>query len=91
VIDEVLWPLAFAYAAHRISNEVAKFAPKEEVQEKPAFPSPSDIPDDLMALAAQENEAWAQEQVVRVISEKYEELRDWNRVRRTMGIGVIDG
>lgn len=48
-----------------------------------------EIPDDLVALAFQENEAWAQEELLRVIRERYETFRDWNKVRSAMNIGVI--
>lgn len=49
------------------------------------------IPEDLMALAMSQTEAWAQEDLLRVVREKYEDLRDWNRVRAAMNIGRIDG
>jgi len=45
------------------------------------------VPEDLMALAMQENEMWAQEELMRVIRERYEMYRDWNRVRSAMGLG----
>ena len=89
MIGEVLWPVAVAFAAHRLANAIEAFVPKREEGPKSAFPPVSEVPDDLLAVAAQENEVWAQEQVIRVIRERYEELQDWNRVRRAMGIGVM--
>jgi len=49
-----------------------------------------DIPDDLIAVALQENEVWAQEEVTRVIREKYDAYKDWNKVRAAMGLGRRD-
>jgi hypothetical protein len=46
------------------------------------------VPDDLMALALQHPEPWAQEDVLKVVRERYEMLRDWNLVRSAMGIGI---
>jgi len=44
-----------------------------------------------VAYAMQEREAWAQEEVLRAVRERFEELRDWNKVRSAVGIGRIDG
>ena len=49
-----------------------------------------EVPDDLVAYAMQEREAWAQEEVLRAVRERYEELHDWNKVRSAVGIGRID-
>lgn len=88
MIGDILWPVAFAFAVHRFSLAIEKFSPQKH-EEATDYPSLSEIPDDLLAVASQENESWAQEEVIRVIRERYEELKDWNKVRRAMGIGVI--
>lgn len=49
------------------------------------------IPDDLEAFAAGEDEPWAQEQMRDVIRERFADLKNWNLVRRAVGIGEIDG
>lgn len=49
--------------------------------------TPPEVPEDLLALAMQEAESWAQEDVLRTIRERYELYHDWNRVRAAMGIG----
>lgn len=75
-------------AIYRISKALEAFVPQKinpELARKDI-----DVPDDLVALAMQENASWAQEEVLRVIRERYEELSDWNRVRAAMGIGRID-
>lgn len=57
---------------------------------RPVVPAPADsveIPEDLVALAMAHRESWAQEDLLRVIREQYDELQDWNRVRAAMNIG----
>jgi hypothetical protein len=88
MIGEILWPLAFAYSAHTISAAIVKtFA-----RPIPLAPDSNavEVPDDLVAVSMQENEVWAQEEVLRAITERYEKLQDWNKVRFAMGIGRID-
>lgn len=48
------------------------------------------IPDDLEAFALGEMEPWAQEQVREVIRERYADLKNWNLVRRAVGIGEMN-
>lgn len=45
------------------------------------------MPEDLLALALSEQDTWAQEDVQKVIWERYSDLGDWNLVRQAMGIG----
>lgn len=59
-------------------------------QDTAVVPPAAEIPDDLVAVAMQENEAWAQEELVRVIREKFEQYKDWNKVRAAMGLGRRD-
>lgn len=88
MIGDILWPLAFILAVFRFSQAIEAFAPKSDQRSEGL--APEDVPDDLIAVAMQENEAWAQEEVLRVIRERYESLKDWNKVRVAMGIGRID-
>jgi hypothetical protein len=90
VIAEILWPIAFVVAAFRLAKALEAFAPKNSSDEEKEDPYNVDIPNDLLAIATAENEVWAQEEVVRVIRERYENLRDWNKVRAAMGVGRID-
>lgn len=89
VIGDILWPIAFVVACYRLAKALEAFAPKVS-ESRDEDPYNAEIPDDLMAIAVTENEVWAQEEVVRVIRERYEDLRDWNKVRAAMGIGRID-
>ena len=59
-----------------------------ELKDAPELDESFDIPEDLLALSMQENESWAQEELVRVMREKYETYKDWNRVRTAMGLGI---
>ena len=56
----------------------------------PLIPLPTEVPEDLLAVSMQERESWAQEEVLRAIRERYEEYKDWNRVRAAFGVGRID-
>lgn len=47
---------------------------------------PPTIPDDLAALAFNETEAWAKEEVLRAVREKYDEHHDWQKVRVAFGV-----
>ena len=89
MIAEILWPIAFVVAAFRLSKALEAFAPRRSEKEE-EDPYNVDIPNDLLAIATAENEVWAQEEVIRVIRERYENLRDWNKVRAAMGVGRID-
>jgi hypothetical protein len=46
---------------------------------RPFIPEP--MPVDLEALAMGESEAWAQDQVKRVLNDLYAEHKDWTKVR----------
>ena len=48
-----------------------------------------ELPDDLVAWAMQETEKWAQDSALKVARERYDALKDWNRVRAAVGIGDV--
>lgn len=60
----------------------------------PALPDPADdpatvpIPDDLVGLAMQYAETWAQDDYLKVCRERYAQTRDWNQVRMAMGVAT---
>lgn len=86
----VLWPLAAIYAVHRICETVTLFAPVpvEQNDEDDAYSIV--VPEDLVAVAMQYPDGWAQEDMMKAIREKYDALRDWNRVRSAFNVGRID-
>lgn len=89
MLEHLLWAAVTVYTVHRLATVVERFVP-ERPETAPLPAPPVDIPEDLVAVAMQEREPWAQEEVLRAIRERYEELRDWNRVRAGFGVGRID-
>jgi len=89
-LSALTWPAAICYAVWRLA-QVAEQAVAQRVNGGAVADDDAnvEIPEDLMALCFAEQEMWAQEQMMRVIEERYHDLRDWNLVRRAMGIGVM--
>jgi hypothetical protein len=87
MVGEILWPVALCWAVSRMAEAVERFAPQAD---EVASDEDVEIPEDLMALAMTHSESWAQEDTLKAIRERYEQLRDWNRVRSAFGIGHID-
>lgn len=89
LLTTAIWAGAGAFAAHRLAVAWERVA----ALQVPGLPSPPavvEIPEDLLAVAMQETETWAQEEVIRAIREKYELFGDWNRVRASFGVGRRD-
>lgn len=86
----VLWPVAVIYAVHRICETVTLFAPVPVVQKLEEDPYSTVVPEDLVAVAMQYPDGWAQEDMMKAIREKYDALRDWNLVRSAFNVGRID-
>jgi len=83
------------FAVHRLASaweQVSEVTARraDPMPSAPGVPAAVEIPEDLIAVALQENEVWAQEELTRVIREKYEQYRDWNKVRMAMGLGRRD-
>lgn len=89
MLTHLLWAAVAVYAIHRLSAVLDRFAPVRSSPED-LVPPLVDVPEDLVAVAMQERESWAQEEVLRAARERYEELKDWNKVRSAFGIGRID-
>lgn len=87
VLPHVIWAGVVLFMVH----ELKTFAKESRAQKAHNPLATVEVPDDLVAYAMQEREAWAQEEVLRAVRERYEELRDWNKVRSAVGIGRIDG
>ncbi|MFZ9960144.1 MAG: hypothetical protein ACO3GP_07115 [Candidatus Limnocylindrus sp.] len=88
MLIHLLWAAVAVFAIHRFAAVADAFAPKAVESTLP--PPPVEIPEDLVAVANQERESWAQEEMLRVIRERYEDLKDWNRVRSAFGVGRIE-
>ena len=91
VLSSLAWAWAVMFAAHRLASAWEKVAsPAAIASAQPKADPLPEVPNDLVALAMSEREAWAQEEVLRVIRERYTDLGDWNLVRTAMGIGRIE-
>jgi hypothetical protein len=89
LLTTAMWAGVVAFAAHRFASAWERVV---ALQHRPPVAAAIDsavveIPDDLLGVALQETEAWAQEEVIRAIREKYELFGDWNRVRSSFGVG----
>jgi hypothetical protein len=89
MLHHLLWAAVTVYTVHRLATVAERFVPVRP-DTAPLLPPPIEIPEDLVAVANQERESWAQEEVLRVIRERFDDLKDWNRVRAAMGVGRID-
>jgi hypothetical protein len=83
----VLWTLVSAYAVWRLAAVAEQFAPR--AARAVAEEAPVEVPDDLVALALQQSETWAQEDTIKAMREKYELTKDWNLVRSAFGVGRV--
>jgi hypothetical protein len=90
LLEIVVWPLVALFAIVRLGEVVALFAPVRETKQVEEDPYDMAVPEDLIAVAMQYPDAWAQEDMVKAIREKYDTLRDWNAVRSAFGVGRID-
>jgi hypothetical protein len=88
LVIHLLWAGVAVYFVYTAAAVAREFKPVAAPSVLP--PPPQEIPEDLTAVAMQERESWAQEEVLRAIRERYEELKDWNKVRAAVGVGRID-
>ena len=89
-LSSVVWAGVAVYAIRRVDAALTRWhAVSSSVPATSSAPVIT-IPDDLLAYAGSMSELWAVEDTTRVIRERYEELQDWNRVRRAMGIGILE-
>lgn len=90
LLPHLIWATVAVYA---IQQAVAVAAAHRAMDpDKPSHlpPVPVEVPEDLVALASQERELWAQEETLRAMRERYDALGDWNKVRSAFGIGRRD-
>lgn len=87
LLPHLIWAGVAFYAIARIADAVEQFAPDRTGA---VLDLPVEVPEDLVALAMTEQEAWAQEETIRAIRERFESLRDWNAVRSAFGVGRRD-
>jgi len=88
LLPHLIWAGIVMYLAHEVRDMLKLWM---EVVVPSTTTDPVEVPDDLLALANQEREVWAQEETLRAIRERYEVLKNWNKVRFAFGVGRIDG
>lgn len=90
MLPHLLWAAVAVYAVWRLSQVAEKWSPPQHTGAgKGTGWEAIPVPDDLMALAMTHSETWAQEDTLKAIRERYEQLQDWNRVRSAFGVGSI--
>ena len=90
LLAALAWPAAIVYAVWRLAPVLETFAPERAYNEASATEiADSRIPPDLAGLARQYPDAWAQEDIMQVIRERYAEYKDWNKVRSAMGVAHV--
>lgn len=87
LLPHLIWASVVCYAVVRVTDVARLFAPDRSALQPPEV---VEVPEDLVALAMTEQEAWAQEETIRAIRERYESLKDWQLVRAAFGIGRRD-
>lgn len=81
-LPHVVWAGVAIFAILQIRAMVQQFVPVTAA----ATQGMVELPEDLVALAMNEKESWAQEEVVRAMRERYDTLKDWNLVRTAFGV-----
>ncbi len=87
LFSSVVWALAACVCVFRFSDAIETFSPSGVDPEED--PLEAEIPQDLLAFATSLKDEWAIEDTIKVMRERYADLRDWNRVRAAMGIGSL--
>lgn len=84
LIASALWAAVAFYGLHRGFSLVARRVPSVKVDEKPV-----PLPPDLQAYVANFSSDWARADAEKAARERFERHRDWNLVRRDLGLGVM--
>jgi hypothetical protein len=89
LLGTLVWAGVAFYGIWRLAPVLEKFAPLAPVVASDLARDDVEVPEDLLAFAGQLQDPWAIDDTVKVIRERYLDLRDWNRVRSAMGIGSL--
>lgn len=76
-----------AIAKLRLAGERAD---AEYAQRQHAAPAAMVIPPDLEAVIAEESESWLRDEMRQTYRKLFVEYGDWNKVRRSVGIGAME-
>ena len=87
ILIALIWAATAALCIYRIDRFANRWLTLTLEAKTPK--QPEELPDDLVAWAMQETEKWAQDSALKVARERYDALKDWNRVRAAVGIGDV--
>lgn len=85
-MTHVIWAAVVVYLCERLLRWVERREARLTVAAAAQTATDVTVPRDLVALALNERELWAQEEMMRAMQERYEALRDWNMVRSAFGV-----
>ena len=86
-LGTVVWAGVVGYGIWRMARVLDRFAPVHTTASSAAKPDDvAMVPPDLVAVAMMESEPWAQDDMMRVIRDRYNTFGDWNRVRAAIGV-----
>lgn len=88
-VAALLWPLVAAYGIWTVRDIAHRLVAQwQAVRKQAQAASELDIPEDLVAVAMAESEPWAQDDMMRIIRERFGTFKDWNRVRAAIGVAA---
>lgn len=90
LVSSVIWALVAVLFMGRLSGIAHRWLSIADPTEREEATKPVLVPDDLMGLAMGESEKWAQDSVLETIRERYDKLKDWNKVRAAVGVGTTN-
>jgi hypothetical protein len=87
LLGTVVWAGVAVYGIWRMARVLDRFVPVQTAGSATAQANDfAMVPADLVAIAMMESEPWAQDDMMRVIRERYNTFGDWNRVRAAIGV-----
>lgn len=88
LLSSLAWTASAVLCIYRADRIAHRWLAMKE--QRTAVPEPVEIPDDLVGLALAESEKWAQDAIVKVVRERWDQYKDWNKVRAAMGVAARD-
>lgn len=85
-LGTLVWAGVVVYGIWRFAPVLERFAPVQARASGKTADEEVAVPPDLVAVAMMESEPWAQDDMMRVIRERYRTFGDWNRVRAAVGV-----
>lgn len=87
LLGTLVWAGVAVYGIWRMARVLDRFVPAQTAVSAAAKSEDvAMVPADLVAVAMMESEPWAQDDMMRVIRERYNTFGDWNRVRAAIGV-----